>query len=688
MVEIEFNYNQNKIIIQGNPNNLFKEIIEKYTNKTNLDINILYFISNGKIINKKDKLENIMSESDKRNKKIQILVYSINSIINNENTNIKISKDIICPVCEELCLYEIKDDKIKLYDCKNGHMIENIKLNEFENYQAIDISQIKCDICKNKNKSNTFNNEFYICCDCKMNLCPLCKSIHNKAHSIINYDNKTYLCNKHNEVLFEYCSDCNVDMCISCSNEHKNHKLIFYQDKLIDIKNLRLKMNEFKITINKLKTNLEKIINEFRQIMENMDIIYKINNNLLSDYEKNKNRNYKLLLNLNYINEYIEYETNIIKNEYDYGYNINKLLNIEELKLNQKNNQNLNSNMNLDMSICNQNNKKLEINSINQTEMNQNINNNNVELNENIENNNNINQNNINQMENQQNNQDNISHNEELIYKPNKEGKVRIFGNYFVKNNKQNCKILYNNKEYELKDYFNDIDENYNNKDDIKIKINGMDNITNIGSMFYNCYTLSSLPDISEWNTSKVTNMSNIFSNCYILTSLPDISKWNTSKVTDMSNMFYYCKTLTSLPDISKWDTSNVTNMSNMFYNCNELSSLPDISKWNTSKVTNMFCMFSYCNALKSLPDLSKWDISNVTNISCMFFNCETLNSLPDISKWNISKVTNISCLFYNCNTLSSLPKIAKWNISSVINMSDMFYNCKKTLNIPSKFKK
>ena len=46
-------------------------------------------------------------------------------------------------------------------------------------------------------------------------------------------------------------------------------------------------MNEFENVVNKLKSNLEKIINEFRQIITNMDIIYKINNNLLRDYEKN-----------------------------------------------------------------------------------------------------------------------------------------------------------------------------------------------------------------------------------------------------------------------------------------------------------------------------------------------------------------------------------------------------------------
>ena len=41
-----------------------------------------------------------------------------------------------------------------------------------------------------------------------------------------------------------------------------------------------------------------------------------------------------------------------------------------------------------------------------------------------------------------------------------------------------------------------------------------------------------------------------------------------------MSFMFYGCKSLSSLSDISKWNTNNVTNMSNMFDGCLSLSSL------------------------------------------------------------------------------------------------------------------
>ena len=62
--------------------------------------------------------------------------------------------------------------------------------------------------------------------------------------------------------------------------------------------------------------------------------------------------------------------------------------------------------------------------------------------------------------------------------------------------------------------------------------------------------------------------MSHMFKGCSSLSSLPDISKWNTNNITDMSYMFYYCSSLSSLPDISNWNTNNVTDMTWMFYGC------------------------------------------------------------------------------------------------------------------------
>ena len=74
MVEVEFIFQQNSIIIQAFANNSFQEIVNKFIMKTQLDINNLYFLSNGKTIDMSEILGDIMNESEKMNKKIIILV--------------------------------------------------------------------------------------------------------------------------------------------------------------------------------------------------------------------------------------------------------------------------------------------------------------------------------------------------------------------------------------------------------------------------------------------------------------------------------------------------------------------------------------------------------------------------------------------------------------------------------------
>ena len=131
-----------------------------------------------------------------------------------------------------------------------------------------------------------------------------------------------------------------------------------------------------------------------------------------------------------------------------------------------------------------------------------------------------------------------------IIYDINGERNIRIFGSNFVKNNKNICKIIINNKEYKLSESYN-VKNNNNNK--LKIKLKGIDNVTNMSYMFDGCSSLSSLPDISKWNTNNVTNMSYMFNGCSSLSSLPDISKWNTNKVTDMSYIFSDCLSLINI---------------------------------------------------------------------------------------------------------------------------------------------
>ena len=259
--------------------------------------------------------------------------------------------------------------------------------------------------------------------------------------------------------------------------------------------------------------------------------------------------------------------------------------------------------------------------------------------------------------------------------------KIRLFGEKFVKNNKNNCEIIIKDKSQEIVECL-DINDNIKKKGILEVQLKETNEITNMSHMFcrgineLDTMLLLSIPDINKWNTINIIDMSYLFCCCENLISLPDISSWNTSNVKDMSNMISYCPNLESLPDLSKWDTKNVTNMSHMFCNNRKLEKFPDISKWNTSSVKDMEHMFSYCEVLCELPNISEWDISNVTNMSYMFSHCVKLESLPDISKWNTKNVENIIGMFNYCRNLIFMPNIDESNTQRVINYRYLFYYC------------
>ena len=145
----------------------------------------------------------------------------------------------------------------------------------------------------------------------------------------------------------------------------------------------------------------------------------------------------------------------------------------------------------------------------------------------------------------------------------------KLFGETFVANNKNLCKIIIGDKEYELKSYLNkECDEI--NKNEFEIKLKGISKVTDLSCMFCGCLSLDSIKGFSNINTSKITRLSYLFSCCKI-TSIPDISKWDTSNVEYLDHMFLHCFNLKSLPDISNWKTSNVRNIMNLFTDCKSL---------------------------------------------------------------------------------------------------------------------
>ena len=301
MVQIEFDFNQRLTIIQANLDDPFKEVIKLYIQKTFLNPDQVCFLTNGRMINPENKVEELMTSLNKSDKKMKVLVTSKEDD-NKEPVLIK-SKEVICPKCQEPCRIKIENYKIKLYDCINNHITENIELNKYQETQKIDISKIVCDICK-KQKENTQENNFFICLNCKHNVCLLCRTIHNPNHNIIKYEQKNYICNKHNESYIKYCNDCKINLCFICEEKHKNdnirkaHNIISLSNLIIDADEIKKKINEIKTNIESFKTKIKSIIQELTDLIKLIEIYYEINNDILKNYEIQK-RNFYNLQNIN-----------------------------------------------------------------------------------------------------------------------------------------------------------------------------------------------------------------------------------------------------------------------------------------------------------------------------------------------------------------------------------------------------
>ena len=604
MIKVEFQHNGIKNFIQAIEEEKMRQVCNKFSQKCQIDINSLYFMYSGNIVNLDLSIAQLINKLDNERKIMSII--AIDHLNEKGNKSIITSPIIICPICKEPARFEMVDYRIKIYNCKNGHVVDNILLKEFEKTQLIDESLIVCDKCKVNNKSITYNKEMYICNACNMNLCPLCKSNHDKKHKIINYEQKFYVCKKHDKEYNSYCETCKNDICILCKKDHRLHKIISYDD-VVPEKEI-IGEDEIKSYLNSLRSNfnvkIELIIDRLINVKQNMEIYFKLIEKNLVNYNINT-INYNILQNINY-------------NIRDTGpFNTPYLAYLDEDYDNILRDNTYKESIPIILKMYNGMNKN-EI---------------------------------------------------DLIYEiQNNEKEIKILGKFFVEKYKDLCRIIYNNKEYDLTETFNC----ENIKDNIlKIKLKGINNATDLSWMFEGCSQLSKLSNFSDWDTSYVLDMSCLFRYCKFL-ELPDISNWNTSNVGNMGYMFSRCSSLQSLPDISNWNTSKVENMGFMFSECSSLKSLPDISNWNTSNVGNMQCMFSECSSLQSLPDISKWNISNVLCTGCMFEDCRSLKSLPDISKWDISKAVKRGIEYPN------LP---------VNGIKCMFDGCSESLNIPEKFK-
>jgi surface protein len=147
---------------------------------------------------------------------------------------------------------------------------------------------------------------------------------------------------------------------------------------------------------------------------------------------------------------------------------------------------------------------------------------------------------------------------------------------------------------------------------------------------------------------TNLTSTSNMFYNCSSLTSIPQL---DTSNAKNMNNMFYNCKKIITIP---QFDTSNATDLSYLMYHCDNLQEIPQLV---TSKATNLTSAFRYCAVIETFPQI---DISNVTSINNMLSNCAHLVSIPDFNGYKLTSYGNSSAnsWLYGCSSLQSIGVI------------------------------
>ena len=647
MASVEFVLNSVPTIIQCSEDETMMSICQKFAKMIKKNISDIFFLYNGGPIDLQATFKDQASKADKENQRMKIIAQTLSDSDSPTEKVLSKSKDIVCPQCGELCFFHLRDHKISLVGCKQGHKEENIALADIEQTQMIDESTIVCQSCLSADKSKAENHQFFYCVTCRINLCPTCKGTHANDHVIIDYAKVNLICLKHNGNFESYCHKCDLNLCLDCEKDHADHKdnIIYFRDVFPKNEIVNGQLNELRAKIDTMKFKMSAIIEMFNKVMNDMELYYKFNEQIIQRYNQNISRNYQLLKN---INEIINYNSKLLGEMSIFK--TDNYMNIIRVSTD------------FFSKMC----KPKE---------------------------------------------GDYSDNEIISSYQMRPGDVRIqiFGHEFIKNNKYNFDLYLGNQKYDLRDEFN-FQEPKKQNEVLEIKIVSKGMITSMKGMFFNCSRLIGISPKSKWNVSHVTDMSFMFCGCKMLRELPDFSTWktsclcdmsymfrecelidkikhlvmfDTSNVTSISNLFYGCRNLSDIGDISEWNITKLMDMSHLFYDCIKLKSLPDITGWKINNLSDMSFVFNNCNNLVAVPDISRWDTRTVNDIRNLFYNCSSLKSLPDLSKWNINNVSSLRCLFYNCKALKSLPRIDKWNTDNVNDMSYMFYGCLGLHSLP-----
>jgi len=353
-VELIFDFNGEKIKMQGNRNNQMKDLINKFLNKMSLDPSKIFFLYNGNMLD----IEKTLKEINSEDKIISIIA---REYLSDDGEKIYPPKNINCPTCNDNFFIEILKYKIKT-KCKSCGNKENILLNKFKDSITNNDSNIQCQCqsCNNskKSKNKIFHSELYECLECHIHLCPLCQKKHDSKHNFSFYDFKNYYCNEHKEKYQSYCQKCEKNLCGLCNINHdKTHDSIILKYILKD-NNLNEYLEKLKTNINNLKNYIDNLNQRLQEILKGFEIYLYLYEILINNYsnEHISYQNVKNIISFNNFNKEIINDINEIIKQKDFDKYLNNIYqkmtkensnNVDEKNLIDKSNQQNQEMMNL-----------------------------------------------------------------------------------------------------------------------------------------------------------------------------------------------------------------------------------------------------------------------------------------------------------------------------------------------------
>tara|TARA_B100000767_G_C19725249_1_gene519193 strand:- start:50 stop:1138 length:1089 start_codon:yes stop_codon:yes gene_type:complete len=215
-------------------------------------------------------------------------------------------------------------------------------------------------------------------------------------------------------------------------------------------------------------------------------------------------------------------------------------------------------------------------------------------------------------------------------------------------------------------------------------------NIEPFPRMFNGCENLTEItapgqpnliPD-AGWNGGPMM----MFRNCFNLTRINNLNNWNLKGITDSSYMFTGCSRLEwadsagTVPlDFSSWNMNTNTDMTFMFLNFGISGSQGDFLCFKiTSATTLTTSMFAGCLGFNNGPntsgyELSTWDMQNVTDMGNMFGGGPTATTSfnRDISGWDTSSVNDMTGMFYYASVFNQ--DLSSWTVTPNVTSCSSF---------------